>query len=203
MRHFFYFLSIVTVIFHSGCRSPYFADRGAAFGAITGALTGAAIGEHNGDAAAGAVIGSTVGALTGAAVGETIDYEIAQSEAIIESRLGREMSGAVSVPDVIAMTHADLSDGVINSHIRANGVARPPSVDDLITLRNAGVRDSVIQALQTAPPPVESRSAAPPVIVEQHHYVEPIPWHPRFHGPPPFPRRGHGRGLRWGVSLGN
>jgi hypothetical protein len=76
--------------------------------------------------------------LAGAAIGDSIDQDLAQSQALIEQRLGRRLSGAATVSDVIAMTQANLSEEVISTHIRANGVARPPQVDDLITLRNAG-----------------------------------------------------------------
>lgn len=184
-----------------GCRSPYYAERGAALGAITGALAGAAIGEGNGDAVSGAAIGTAVGTLAGSTIGESIDREVAESQALIEARLGRQLSGAVSVADVVSMSSASLSENVIATHIRANGVARPPTVDDLIAMRNAGVSDTVIQAMQTAPSPAPP-SPPPPVVVEEHHFFEPA-WHPGFHGPPPWPRRGRGRGVQWGISVSN
>jgi hypothetical protein len=192
-----------------GCRSPYYADRGALFGGLTGAGVGAVVGDAAGNAGAGAVIGSAVGALTGAAVGDSIDADLAHSRAEIEARMGRQMQGAVTAQDVVAMTQAGLSDEVISTHIRANGVAQPLSVNDLISLRNMGVRDSVINAMQSAPggPPrvVQVAPAYPgypppgrEVIVE--HYYQ--PWCP----PPPHMhyhhRRPRGR-VSWGFSLGH
>ena len=199
------FLFVLPLLACASCRSPHYADRGAMFGAITGALAGAAIGEHNGDAGAGAAIGTAVGSLAGTAIGESIDHEVAQSQALIEARLGRRLAGAVAVNDVIAMTQADLSESVIATHIRANGVAQPPTVDDLITMRNAGVQDSVIQVMQTAPPPVDPAPIPPagPVVVEEHHYFEPGPWQPRFRRRPPWFRRRDGPGVHWGISVGN
>ena len=76
--------------FAAGCRSPYYADRGALFGGLTGAGVGAAIGDATGDAGAGALVGSAIGAITGAAVGETIDADLARSRAEIESRMERD-----------------------------------------------------------------------------------------------------------------
>lgn len=196
-------LSLSVLAIASGCQSLSYADRGATLGALTGALGGAAIGQHNGDAASGALIGTAVGALAGAAVGDTIDHEVARSAEIIEQRMGRQMAGAVSMNDVIAMSQAGLSEDVIMTHMRANGVASPPSVNDLITLRNAGVSDNVIQVMQQTPPPIPPVVSVPgPVIIEEHHYdvAPPFPYygyHRHRHRPPYRP------GVHWGVSFGH
>jgi hypothetical protein len=189
----------------AGCHSPYYADRGALFGGLTGAGVGALVGEASGNAGAGAVIGTALGAVTGAAVGEGIDADLARSRAEIEARMGRQMQGAVTPQDVIAMTQAGLSDDVIVTHVRANGVAQPLAVNDLIGLRNMGVRDSVINAMQQTPP--RNAQVAPayavypppaPGVIVQHHYA---PWCPP---PAPFvhyhhhPRRGK---VSWGFSI--
>jgi hypothetical protein len=183
------------VSFAAGCRSPYYADRGALFGGLTGAGVGAAIGDATGDAGAGALVGSAIGAITGAAVGETIDADLARSRAEIESRMGRQMQGAVTPQDVIAMTQAGLSDDVITTHIRANGTAQPLAVGDLISLRNMGVRDSVINAMQQTPPRTAEVAPAyypgyPPgrQVVVEHHYQPWCPPPPVFH----YHHRHHG-----------
>jgi hypothetical protein len=182
--------------FAAGCRSPYYADQGALFGGLTGAGVGAAIGDATGDAGAGALVGSAIGAITGAAVGETIDADLARSKAEIEARMGRQMQGAVTPQDVIAMTQSGLSDDVITTHIRANGTAQPLAVGDLISLRNMGVRDSVINAMQQTPPrtaqipPNQIPAYSPyggPVVVE-HHYQPWCPPPPVFH----YHHRRHG-----------
>src|SRR5688572_27214440 len=168
----------------TGCVSPYYADRGALFGGLTGAGVGAIVGDAAGNAPAGAAIGTAVGALTGAAVGDKIDADLARSKAEIEARMGRQMQGAVTPQDVVAMTQAGLSDDVIATHIRANGMAQPLQVNDLIGLRNMGVRDAVINAMQQSPPRALQTSpagypayAAPaPVVVAPYYPV----W-----GPPP------------------
>ena len=90
-------LALLAAFGSAGCRSPYYADRGALFGGLTGAGVGALVGEANGNAGAGAVIGSAIGAVTGAAVGEGIDADLARSRAEIEARMGRQMQGAVTV----------------------------------------------------------------------------------------------------------
>jgi len=192
-------------ILASGCRSPYYADQGAAFGALTGGLAGAAIGEHNNNPLAGAAIGTAVGALTGATVGNAIDQDVARTQAEIERQMGRRMEGAVTVPDVIAMTQAGLSESVIAAHIRANGVAQRPTAGDLVALSNAGVREQTILAMQQTPPAgvLVSPRPAPPVIVEEYHYGPP-PYFHGYHGP--HRHRGPRRvapGVHWGISVGH
>ena len=189
-----------------GCRSPYYADRGALFGGLTGAGVGAAIGDASGNAGAGAVIGSAIGAVTGAAVGEGIDADLARSKAEVEARMGRQMQGAVTPQDVIAMTQAGLSDDVIATHIRANGVAQPLAVNDLIGLRNMGVRDSVINAMQQAPPRVGQAAAVYPAYPQpgREVIVQPVyaPWYPP--PPPPVVYFNHHRPrsrVSWGFSF--
>jgi hypothetical protein len=196
-----------------GCRSPYYADKGALFGGLTGAGVGALVGDATGHTGAGAAIGAAAGALTGAAVGDAIDADVARSRAEIEARMGRQMQGAVTPQDVIAMAQAGLSDDVIVTHIRANGMAQPLQVNDLIGLRNTGVRDGVINAMQQTPPRVGGVQAtgaypgyaypaqvypgyAPPVV------MAPYPAYPVW-GPPVGGGYYYRRGPRvgWGVSV--
>lgn len=187
----------------SGCRSPYYTDQGAALGALTGGLAGAAIGEHNNNPLAGAALGTAVGALTGATVGGVMDQEVARSQAEIERQMGRRMVGAVTVADVISMTHAGLSESVISTHIRSNGVAQRPTADDLVALSKAGVPEQTILALQQAPLPgatIAPRAAAP-VIVEEYHYGPPI--YRGYHGPHRHHHHHVPSGVHWGISVGH
>ncbi|MEQ8787188.1 MAG: glycine zipper domain-containing protein [Pirellulaceae bacterium] len=197
------FVGALLTLFAAGCRSPYYADRGAAAGGLTGAALGAVIGEHNDNPLAGAIIGGAVGTLTGAAVGDAIDSDIARNDAIIQQQLGRRLAGAVTSSDVIQMTHAGLGEDVIVTHIRANGVAQRPSVQEMIALKNQGVSDAVINALQSQPP-IQSTGAPPtgqPVVIQEHHYVAPPYWGPRhcYHHHPHYRRSG----VSWGVSFGH
>jgi hypothetical protein len=193
----------------TGCFSPYYADRGALAGGLTGAGVGALVGDAAGNAGAGAAIGTAVGALTGAAVGTHIDADMARSRAEIEARMGRQMQGAVTPQDVIAMTQAGLSDDVIATHVRANGMAQPLAANDLINLRNMGVRDGVINVMQQTPPrmaqsnqPLAMYPASYPVgaapVMMAPYYPYPA-W-----GPPPPPPVGfyYSRGPRGRVGFG-
>jgi outer membrane lipoprotein SlyB len=199
-------LALALLVAAAGCRSPYYADRGALFGGLTGAGVGALVGDAAGNTGAGALIGTAVGALAGTAIGENIDADVARSKAEIEARLGRQMQGAVTPQDVVAMTQAGLSDDVIATHIRANGMAQPLAVNDLINLRNMGVRDGVINAMQQTPPRLAQ--AAQPVAVYPAYPPPPVvmaPYYPVWGPPPPAAGFFYGRGPRgrahWGVSV--
>ncbi len=192
-------LSSVTL----GCRSPYHQDQLALVGAGTGALAGAAIGNATGSTAGGAIIGGLVGATAGSAVGSHMDEVEARNQALFQQHLGRRIEGATTFDDVIAMSRAGLGEQVIITHIRRHGVAQVPQAPDLIYLKNSGVPDSVINAMQN--PPVDVVRTAPatqPVIIEEHHYGP-------YWGPPPYRYHRHHRhyhhhhrpGVSWGITI--
>lgn len=183
-----------------GCRSPYFADKGAALGGVAGGLAGAAMGDHSGQAAGGAIVGATVGALTGAAIGDSMDAEVERRQAAVAHQ--QRMATAVSVTDVTAMSVSGLTDDVIVNHIRANGVRASLTPSEIIELHEHGVSENVINVMQqeavrqSASPVVVG---SPPVIIEES-YVVPAYWgprRPRCYHPVPRPRR---PGVSWGFS---
>ena len=194
----------------AGCAS--YAERGGAIGGLAGAGTGALIGQGSGNSAEGALIGGAIGLLAGSAIGDGVDANVAQRNAEIQARLGRQISGAVSPADVSAMKQAGVGDELIASQVRANGVTGRLQSGDLIALKNAGVSDYVIHTMQNAPiagaaTPVPQPVVAQPVyggpaavIVEDHPYGPPV-----FIGPPrrhwhrhcaPPPRVG------WSIGFG-
>jgi hypothetical protein len=189
------FSVLAVLVVFTGCASH--ADRGAAIGGVGGAGLGALIGEASGHTGEGALIGAAVGALTGAAVGDSIDQDQARRNAEIQARMGRQLSGAVTPPDVIQMTQAGLSEELIATHIAANGVQQRLQANDLIALKNSGVSDRVINTMQTAPlagaaqPMVAQPVYAPqPVVVQEVYgppvyYAAPPPYYRHYHRPPP------------------
>jgi hypothetical protein len=133
----------------------------------------------------------------------------AKNRAMIAQQLGRPVGpGAVSMEDVVAMTRAGVAEELIVNHIRANGVQRPLTANDIILLQQQGVSTRVIAAMQEAqarPPvqqPVQVVTPPPypgPVIVEEYHYG---PWWPphwwwHYHYRPPRSR------VSWGFSIGH
>jgi len=173
----------VLLLLPVGCQSPYHADQGALFGGVTGAGVGAVVGNAVGNPAAGALIGAGVGTVTGAAVGSSLDEIEARNRAEIARQMGSQIQpGVVTMADVVNMSHAGVSEQLIVTHIQHNGLAAPLTSADLITLKQQGVADSVIQVMQA--PPVQRVAAVPaqPVIVEEHYYGGPYYgpyWHPR------------------------
>lgn len=178
----------------AGCHSPYYADRGALFGGLTGAGVGAIVGDAVGSTGTGAAIGAGVGALTGAAAGSAMDELAAENRAQIAATLGRPVSpGAVTVQQVVAMSHAGVEPRLIVAHIRNVGIAAPLTSSDVIYLTQQKVAAPVIEAMQTPPAP---RTAPPPaVVVEEHHYGPPPYW-----GPPRY-RHACGPRASWGFSV--
>jgi hypothetical protein len=134
--------------------------------------------------------------VTGAAVGGALDDIEARNQAQIAAQMGAAApTGTVTIPDAVAMTKAGVSESLIVTHVQNHGVAQPLSANDIIYLRNQGVSDGVIAAMQAPPPnrPVAVAPApvvaGPPIIVEEHVYGPPIYYgrpywrHPRYCGP--------------------
>ena len=199
------FVFAPAVFCSTGCRSPYHSDQGALFGGLLGAGTGAIIGNQLGNTGAGAAIGAGVGALSGAAIGSELDQIEARNRAMIAQQLGRQVApGAVTIEEVIAMTAAGVSEELIASHVRANGMVAPLQAGDLIRLQQQGVSTRVVAAMQEAQrqatQPVLVQEPVPtPVFVEQYHYG---PYcGPRYYRP--YRSWRHRPGVGWGVAVGN
>lgn len=195
-------LAFWMLVVSAGCRSPNYADQGAALGGIAGGLAGAAIGDHNDNALGGALLGGAVGALSGAVIGDSMDAEVARRQAAIEAKMGRRMAGAVTVADVTSMVSAGLSDDLIVNHVYAHGVSAPLTPNDIIRMHDSGVSEKVINAMQQAS--VSQVAAAPvgypaPVIVEEVYMPPPYYYaRPYWPGPPHcYYRR---PGVSWGFS---
>ncbi len=194
----------------AGCASWSHTDRGALAGGLLGAGTGALIGSSTGHAGAGTILGAGLGTLTGALLGSELDDLEAKNRAMIAQQLGRPVGpGAVCMDDVVAMTQAGVAEELIVNHIRANGVQRPLTAQDIILLQQQGVSTRVIAAMQEAAqarPSAQAVQPAPPaapyagpVIVEQYHYGPWWPPHWWWHYPP-WPPRSR---FSWGIAIGH
>ena len=209
----------LTTTVSGGCQTPNYSRNGAILGGLGGAGLGAAIGNKSQNALPGALIGGAIGAVTGNALGESIDQDraAAQQQAYAAGSAQQAVKGAVSPHDVIAMSRAGLSEDVIATHVRTNGVTQQLQVNDLIYLRNQGVPDSVLQAMQQAPTAQARYNAAytaaipppPPArpVVVEHVYPAYYPapyWHGYYH---PHYHHHHGHyprpsNVHWGISIG-
>jgi hypothetical protein len=187
-----------------GCRSPFYADRGAGVGALGGTGVGALVGNAVGNTAGGALIGAGVGAIGGAAVGSAIDEVQAQNRAEIAAQLGRQVpAGAATMEEVVAMTRAGVDPRLVQNYVRTSGMVRPVTAQDVIYLHQNSVPADTIAVMQNPPTPatapVPMVAAAPaPVIVEEHYYG------PSYCGPSWRHHHYHrGPSVSWGISVGN
>jgi hypothetical protein len=185
----------------SGCRSPYYADRGTLAGGLAGAGIGALVGDAVGETAGGAAIGAGIGALTGNAIGGALDDIEARNRAEIAAQMGRPVAqGQATVPEVVAMTRAGVDPQLIMNYVNNSGMAQPVTAQDVIYLTQQGVAPNVIQTMQTprvaqVPPPNAVIVPPPgPVIIEEYRpYCPP----PHFH----YYHHHHRPRVGWGISF--
>jgi hypothetical protein len=191
----------------AGCRSPYYADRGALAGGLTGAGVGALVGNALGETAGGAAIGAGIGALTGGAIGGALDDVEARNRAEIAAQLGRPVAqGQANVGEVVAMTRAGVNPQLIANYVNNSGMSQPVGAQDVIYLTQQGVSPDVIQAMQmprVAQAPVHVVPPPPPgpVIVEEYHYGRPYCPPPHYHYWHHHHHRRHGPRVGWGISF--
>lgn len=83
----------------------------------------------------------------------------------------------VSIEDVIKLSKAGIGEEIILSKIRTDGVTAKPTADQVVSMKNEGVSERVIEAMVAAqvPQPVEP---APPRVVYRYEYA---PW--RYYDP--------------------
>jgi len=161
----------------SGCRSNTNATNGALAGSALGGLAGAVIGNQSGHTAGGAVIGAAAGALTGWLLGEAEDAREERDAAIshanyVEYR-NDKWDRAISTNDVLEMAHSGVGDEVIIKSIRPRGSRFDATPQNIVYLKQQGVSDRVIQALQSqtvAPPPAYYEPAPRVVVVHDGPY---------------------------------
>jgi outer membrane protein with glycine zipper len=147
----------------SGCAAGRNTTAGTAIGTGLGALTGAAIGNQTGHAGGGALIGAATGALAGGLIGNAEDARDERDAAIAQSRYERAVqqanAQAMNNSDLVLMTQSGVSDDVIITAVNTRGGHFDLSPGAIVQLKNSGVSDRVILAVQSA------RTAVPPLIL--------------------------------------
>jgi uncharacterized protein YcfJ len=184
------------------------SEKGTLLGAVAGGGAGAAIGKKSGNPIVGAVVGSLGGAIAGNVIGDRVDqrraaetyhqYQQPQYQQTQYQQLQYQQpqpytyrNPAVTLDQVIQLTRSGVGEDVIISHVQQNGFQQTLTTNDLILLKNQGVSDRVIFALQRpttvaaptvyAAPPV--RYAPPVTVVEEvrvvpqptYYYARPVP----------------------------
>ena len=179
---------------------------GAVVGGASGSLIGAAIGSGEGKTGEGALIGGLIGAAAGGVLGNQADRADDIRQYQYQQQQVQARQSAISFEQVIEMSQSGLSPAVIVNQINSQGVWSRPTANDLIYLKQSGVSDQVIGALQTGRPvdePGATRVYREQVVERSPVYVEPIivapiPRGPCYYGPYPG-WHGHGPGPRYGY----
>ena len=147
-----------------GCAGMSNTDRGALGGGAIGTGAGAAIGSLTGHTGAGAVIGGLTGAVAGGLIGNSKD-EKEQKE---EAARWAAAHPALGLQDIANMTQQGVGDAVIISQIQTSGTVYTLTADQIVWLKQSGVHDCVIQAMQmTANYPRRVYTAAPVYVVPE------------------------------------
>lgn len=167
------------------------AERGALLGAGLGSLAGGAIGHRSGHTGAGAVLGGLAGGVTGAVVGDAADAREERDAALAyahNQQMQALARGALTNGDVVRMANSGVGDSVIANSIRERGGRFDTSPSAIIQLKQNGVSDAVIEAMQS--------HTAPPVYPPPAYVPPPAP----VYVTPPPAVHGHiivGPGRRW------
>jgi hypothetical protein len=178
-------------------------EAGALAGTALGAVGGAIVGDlAAGRPGAGALIGAATGAIAGGALGSAEDAREERDAAVAHAQYmearGDAIARAVTEFDVVHMTRNGVGDGVIINAVRTRGCIWDATPEAIIRLKQEGVSEAVIAAMQksgvrrqvvveaTAPPARYYYYAPPPptsVVVVGPGYYGPRPWRPRYRGP--------------------
>jgi uncharacterized protein YcfJ len=190
-----------------GCRQFGNTEAGALVGTGLGATTGAIIGSGSGRPGAGALIGAATGAVAGGLVGNAADAREERDAAVAQAQYAQAQAHAaqqaLTTSDVVSMSQSGVSDDVIVNAVQTRGCRFSGDPQSIIHLKQAGVSDRVIQAMQSSgvhvPHPVPT--AAPPVVYTPAPVYAPPPpvvivgprpypyYGPRrYWGPPPYHR---------------
>ena len=144
------FIVLVVVIGFAGCaENKTRIGEGAGIGGLLGAGAGAIIGHQSGHGVEGALIGGAIGATSGAvgaaggaAVGSQIEKQPAYDPRVPEP------STKVTLDRIVNWTkQGDSSDEIIN-RIKSSKASFALTADDLKYLREQGVSQRVIDAMQ-------------------------------------------------------
>lgn len=136
-----------------GCSTMSNTDRGVVGGGLIGAGAGALVGAALKNPAAGAAIGGISGAAIGGLTGAAVDNAEARGHAkgvydLQTAQAAQAAQKRMSVYDVITLTHNHVSEDVIIQHIYTSGSTFQLTAQDILTLKQNGVSDRVVQEMQ-------------------------------------------------------
>ncbi len=143
---------ILAICLCSGAGCANKTRTNALVGTGVGTGIGAIVGHQMGKGKEGAMIGAAVGAVSGALVGKKEDEQDEQAAInrnvahMQEERLAHER--AISNFDVMEMGRSEVSDAIIINTIQTRGGEFDTTPSGIISLKQAGISDTVIMAMQ-------------------------------------------------------
>lgn len=161
----------------AGCYQPNGQPNNTANGALLGGALGAGAGALIGGrhAIGGALIGGAFGAVAGGLIGNSMDQaqrERLRAQAPVTYQRVVVEGRPLDVNDIKELTHAGVSDDLIINDIHSSHAVYHLSTADIISLKQAGVSERVIDEMMRSPDPVVTTTPPPPPPQE---YVVPAP----------------------------
>jgi outer membrane lipoprotein SlyB len=132
-------LCIGLILLGTGCQSNKSrVAEGSVIGGVLGAAAGAGIGSLSGNAGAGAGIGAAVGAIGGGLIGSQI-----------EKKPGQDANpNQMTLQQVIDLVKQGTGDDIIIEKLRATNSKFSLSAAQISSLKQQGVSQKVIEAMQ-------------------------------------------------------
>lgn len=137
-----------TLMLLSGCATANHTANDAAVGTGLGALAGGIIGHQSGHTAGGAIVGAAAGALAGGLIGNAEDAREERDAAVARAHFAEQARSGLTNSDLIRMAQSGLGEDVIITSVQTRGGHFDLSPDGMIQLKQSGVSDRVIQAVQ-------------------------------------------------------
>jgi len=160
------------VIGSVGCEHTSDTVKGAGIGGAIGTGAGLALGAATGNPKTGALVGGLLGSGVGASIGNESDNRKEERREITQAVATAQAQSAtkIGVFDVIDLSRQGLGDEVIVNQIRSTNSSFQLTSTDLSSLKQQGVSDRVIVAMQNARPAAVVVASPRPVI-----YAQPAP----------------------------
>ncbi len=138
------------VLLNAGCQgSKTRAAEGAAIGGLLGAAAGGIIGHQSRHGGEGAAIGLAAGAVTGAIVGSKIEKPGQPATQPATAQQAQTASpNQMSVQQIIDLSRQGINESVIIDKIRLTNSRFTLAASDIDYLRQQGVSQKVIDAMQ-------------------------------------------------------
>ncbi len=140
---------IVMIVLSAGCQNTQNrTGEGAVIGGLLGAAAGGIIGHQDGHGGEGAAIGAAAGALTGALVGSQVKKQPQPSSRQPAQSVQAANPNQMPLQQIVSLTKQGVNEDVIIDKVRLTSSRYSLSQADIDYLKNEGVSQKVISAMQ-------------------------------------------------------